>query len=203
MRTARLLLLTFLLVLMLGLGALLGWLGARGWSPGRPRTWEGPAIVTQIQALSELATVRYVIEKIVLAEDVKPYGQSRVVLVAHGIVKAGVDLTALTPGSIAVHGDQLTLTLPAPRILDAYLDDEQTRVLDHSTGLLRRFNKNLEQTARRKGLAAVREAARRAGILEEARTRARLELTRLLGSLGFTRVTIQFAPVPESSPSPE
>ena len=44
-------------------------------------------------------TVKYVLEKVVVLEDAKWYGENRVILVAHGIVKAGVDLQKLQPGA--------------------------------------------------------------------------------------------------------
>ena len=39
-------------------------------------------------------------------------------------------------------------SLPPPELTDAYLDDRRSQVIDHTTGLLREFDKDLEQTAR-------------------------------------------------------
>lgn len=195
------------IILVLGLlvsGGLVGWLVSRSIAgPGLRPAYEGPAVVLQIQGLAELATVKYVVEKIVLAEDVKAYGESRVVLVAHGVVKAGIDLRRLREEDLELDGPKVRLTLPSPAVLSSYLDEEQTRVLDHSTGLLRRFDKTLEQQARRKGLDAVVQAAEAAGILGEAKTRVLFELTRLLKLLGFTEVEIQFRPAEEVEPPAE
>ena len=55
----------------------------------RPRIANTQAIVTQIQALSQLVTVKYVFEKVVRLDDVKWFGQNRLLMVAHGIAKAG------------------------------------------------------------------------------------------------------------------
>lgn len=192
------------IILVLGLlflGGLMGWLMSRGLPRAAVRPLDGPAVVLQIQGLAELASVKYVVEKIVMAEDVKPYGESRVVLVAHGIVKAGIDLKQLREEDLNLDGKQVHLVLPAPRVLSAYLDEDQTRVIDHSTGLLRRFDKSLEQQARRKGLGAVVQAAEEAGILQEARERVVFELTRLLKLLGFEQVDIQFRATEEAAVS--
>jgi hypothetical protein len=81
-------------------------------------------------------------------EDVNWYGENRVLLLAHGMVKAGMDLKRLTPEDVKISGKTISLRLPMPQITDAYLDDKASQVIDHSTGLLRAFDKDLEQTAR-------------------------------------------------------
>ena len=78
--------------------------------------------------------------------------------------------------------------MPQPQITDAYLDDKQSRVIDHTTGLLRVFDKDLEQTARENAVDDIRRAARDAGILKDADQRARLELELFLREAGFEQV---------------
>ena len=57
-----------------------------------PKIQNTATILKQVQTLSDLVTVKYVLEKVIILEDIKWYGENRVLLVAHGIVKAGVDL---------------------------------------------------------------------------------------------------------------
>jgi len=152
------------------------------------RVGSGPALLKQIQSLAELVTVKYVIEKVVSVEDVKWYGENRVLIVAHGIVKAGVDLNRLRPEDIRVAGEKISINLPPAQVLDAYLDDSQTKVIEHSTGLLRAFDKDLQQTARQNAIDDIRRAARLGGILTEAEQRARTELSHFLLQLGFEQV---------------
>src|SRR5215831_10569061 len=93
-------------------------------------------IVQQVQTLSELVTVKYVMEKVVIQED-PPQNtirkllpdETRVILVAHGIVKAGVDLNQVKPGDMRVSGKQVILSLPKAQITDAYLDEKQTKIV--------------------------------------------------------------------------
>ena len=146
------------------------------------------SVIHEVQALSELVTVRYMMDKVVLLEDVKWYGQSRVLLLAHGTVKAGIDLKRLQPGDVSISGKTICLKLPVPQITDAYLDDQATQVIDHSTGLLRSFDKDLEQTARQNAVDDITRAARKGGILEEANKRARNELEIFLKHAGFESV---------------
>jgi hypothetical protein len=145
-------------------------------------------VVHQVQTLSDLVTVKYVMEKAVVLEDIKWYGESRVLLLAHGIVKAGIDLKHITTNDVTVYGKSIRVKLPPPQITDAYLDDQQSRVIDRETGLLRVFDKDLEQTARENAVDDIRRAARASGILDDADQRARSELELLLRQTGFEQV---------------
>jgi len=145
-------------------------------------------VVQQVQDLSDLVTVKYVMEKVVILEDAKWYGESRVLLLAHGNVKAGIDLKRIKPDDVTISGKRLFIKLPSPQITDAYLDDTQSRVIDHTTGLLRMFDKDLEQTARQNAVDDIRRAARNAGILNEADQRARLTLASFFQKAGFEQV---------------
>src|SRR6266567_2170111 len=70
------------------------------------------SVIHEVQSLSELVTVKYVMEKVVVLEDVKWYGESRVLLLAHGVVKAGVDLKRLQPADVAISGKTISVRLP-------------------------------------------------------------------------------------------
>ncbi|MBU6411802.1 MAG: DUF4230 domain-containing protein, partial [Verrucomicrobia bacterium] len=103
-------------------------------------------------------------------------------------VKAGVDLERLKPGDVTVSGKSIFIRLPRAEITDAYLDENETRVIDNSTGLLRLPDKNLEQTARAQAVDDIRRAARGDGILSDAAGRAQLELALFLQQAGFQRI---------------
>lgn len=174
--------------------------GAIGWfvytSRSRPQFANTPTIVQQIQSLSELVTVKYMLEKVVVYDDPKffadliPLGENRVVLLAHGVVKAGVDLGRLRPEDVQVSGTAIRLSLPPATLTDAYLDEKQTQVIDRQTGLLRTFDKDLEKTTRQFALAEIHRAARAGGIEREANQRAREQLTNFLRTLGYTEVQV-------------
>ncbi len=146
------------------------------------------AILQQVQTLSQLVSVKYVLEKLVVLEDAKWYGENRVTLVAHGVVKAGINLALLKPGDIVAEGSKITIALPPPGITDVYLDDHRTQVLERNTGLLRFFDKDLEQNARRQAVDELRTAALHNEILREASERARDQITSLFHQLGYTEV---------------
>ncbi len=193
------------LVLVIFIGGL--WLGFTGrWLKGGGNLHEinTATVVEQIQTLSDLVTVKYVVEKVEVLEDAKWYGENRVLLLAHGIVKAGIDLKRLKPGDVVVSGKKITIRLPVPQVTDAYLDDSQTKVIDYTTGLLREFDKDLEQTARANAVDDIQRAARNNGILNDADERAKLELASFLHQAGFEQVEFvsgnnRPAPFPDAS----
>jgi hypothetical protein len=152
-------------------------------------------IVQQVQTLSDLVTVKYVLEKVEIVQSPPAsmlgqfvQGQNRVLLLAHGIVKAGIDLKRLRPEDVAITGKKITLHLPPPQVTDAYLDEQQTQVIDWEKGFLRDFDKDLETTARQNAVDDISRAARKAGILKDADDRARTELAVFLNRVGFEQV---------------
>ncbi|MEI7535268.1 MAG: DUF4230 domain-containing protein [Verrucomicrobiae bacterium] len=152
------------------------------------RFWNTTSVVHEVQSLSDLVTVKYVMDKVVVLEDVKWYGENRVLLLAQGVVKAGIDLKRLKPENVSISGKKISLHLPPTQITDAYLDDKASQVIDHTTGLLRAFDKDLEQTARQNAVDDIARAARRAGILDEADKRGREELQNFFKRAGFDTV---------------
>ena len=152
-------------------------------------------VVERVQAQSDLVTVKYVLEKVVIL-DAPPQstlgqfvqGDNRVLLLAHGIVKAGVDLKAITPADVSIAGKSITVRLPAAHITDCYLDEDQTKVIDWKQGFLRAFDKDLEQTARQQAVGDIRNAARASGILRDAGERAQWQLASFLHEAGYDHV---------------
>jgi hypothetical protein len=183
-----------LLVVLIGVGAIGGWMLARGLpgSGGPPVIADTPTLVRQVQGLNELVGVKYVLEKVVVVEDAKWYGDNRLLMVAHGVAKAGVDLSKVEKGDIRVRGMGVHVTLPRPRVLDVYLDDRRTQVIERSTGVMREFDKNLEQDARRQAVDQIKVAVRDSGILKDAEERARIQISGLLLRGGFSDVEVSF-----------
>ena len=177
---------------ILGFGIAGGLFLGRVLPQSRPRIADTPAIVTQIQALSQLVTVKYVFEKVIQLDDVKWYGQNRLLMVAHGVAKAGVDLQKVTPADVKMREGQLTLSLPKPQLLDVYLDEKRTEVVERSTGILREFDQQMEQDARRQAVDQIKVAVRDSGILKDAEERARIQISGLLLRGGFSEVEVSF-----------
>jgi hypothetical protein len=174
--------------LVFAVGLLAGFVFSRTGLLKFPARFDTAVLLQRVQTLSQLVTVKYVLEKVVVLDDVKWYGDSRVILVAHGVVKAGINLEGMQPGDFAVSEAKIKIKLPRPSITDVYLDDRRTEVLERSTGVMRVFDKDLEQSARRQAVDDLRLAARENGILKDADERARAQLASLLHQMGFAEV---------------
>lgn len=184
-------LLVVVCLIPLALGSFLGgWMLRVVSAPGARLARNAAAILRQVQTLSHLVTVKYVLEKVVILEDVRWYGESRVLLVAHGVVKAGVDLNRLGPKDLQLAGHKVKITLPKAAITDVYLDEQKTQVIERTTGLLRTFDKDLEQNARRQAIADIRRSAIENDILQDAQERARQQLISLFLQMGYEEVEV-------------
>jgi hypothetical protein len=176
---------------------------------GGPHEDNTTVVVQQVQALADLVTVKYVMQKVVI-ETAPPdstfgqlfQGENRLLLLAQGNVKAGINLKHIAAADVRIAGRKIFLRLPPAEITDAYLDEQQTKVIDWQRGFLRNFDQNLETSARQAAVDDIRRAARTAGILQDADGRARLELAVFLNRAGYDQVefTGYTAPAPLETP---
>ena len=127
----------------------------------------------------------------------------RTLFVAAGSVDAAVDFRGLSrdPDAVKVSADRkaVTLTLPAPKLLEPRLDPDRTRVYDRDRGVLDRAEDALSdrpgdeqplyQMAEDKLAAA---AAADPKLLQTAERNTRAMLEGLLRGLGFEKITIDF-----------
>jgi hypothetical protein len=150
-------------------------------------------IVHEVQELARLETMQYTVEKVIIAETGQgPFGflfGDRLLLVAHGVVIAGVDLGKLDPEDLWIDDDgQVVLQLPEAEIFITSLDNEKSYVYDRDTGLLTHGDVNLEATARMAAEEEIERAALEDGILAQAQLNAENYLYRMMRSLGFSEV---------------
>jgi hypothetical protein len=153
------------------------------------------AVVERIQRLSRLETVVYSLDKIVVGQresSVLPNALvgDKLLLIAHGEVVAGIDLSGLKPGDVTVNGDSVTLRLPNPMVLSTRLDNQKTQVFSRETGLLVTADPSLETEVRKAAEVQIEQAAIQDGILDKAKTNAKASLQTLLYGLGFHSVEI-------------
>ncbi len=155
------------------------------------------AVVQKIQSLGNLETTSFTLEKVITAGDEKGNIVSKflfgdnLLLIAHGKVVAGFDLSLLTPEDVVVKGDEVSIFIGEPKILSASLDSSQTKVYDRDTGFLNKGDKDLEAEARAAAEASIREAACQAGILEEAEKKGKEMVERIFSFAGFTKVIVE------------
>src|SRR5580692_980797 len=93
------------------------------------KTLGQPAMVREIQSLSELVSVKYTVQKVVGLEEKKtPVGAEKLLLIVQAEVLAGVDLAAVSPGAVKIlPHDEIKLALPPARIFHIVIDDKETK----------------------------------------------------------------------------
>ena len=128
----------------------------------------------------------------------------RSVFVAAGEVHAKVDFSGLEEGSVSVSEDRrsASISLPAPTLSEPRIDPEQSRVVARQRGLLDRLgsmfsdNPTTEQPLVVAAEGKMRSAAAASDLRARAEENTRRMLEGMLRSMGFTRVSVTFAPSP-------
>lgn len=145
--------------------------------------------ITEVRSLARLETIQYSVEKVITAE----VGQGaldfltgdKLLLVAHGKVIAGIDMSKIKPEDMRLENGVLYVTLPPSEIFIATLDNEKTYVYERDTGILRRPTVDLETLARQVAEAEIRKAAEEDGVLELAQQNAETYLAKFFAALGY------------------
>jgi Protein of unknown function (DUF4230) len=137
--------------------------------------------------------VNFSMDKIISGERDNPYlpkflAGDRLLLVVHGDVIAGVDLSQLQNQDVAIHDKRISVRLPKSEILVTRIDNAKTRVYSRDTGLFSSPDPNLESEVRQEAERQLRDAALQDNILKTADDNARTTLSALLHSLGFSSV---------------
>jgi hypothetical protein len=166
----------------------------------------GPAVLKSIQDIGEYRAAAGHFEVVIdLEKDTALPSEilgERILFVAVGSVDAGVDLSALDDDSVDVSSDRrsATITLPAVQFFEPVLDVDRSYVYDRKEGLLNElgalfsddsnYQQELYTLAEDKMAAAAQEGS---GVAARAEDNTREMLESLLGSLGFTSVTVEFS----------
>jgi hypothetical protein len=164
----------------------------------------GPAVLRSIRDLAELRAASGHFEVIVdLEQDTGLPAEilgERTLFVAVGDVDASVDLGRIDENAVDVAGESVSVMLPPPRLSEPRLDLERSYVYSRERGILNelgdlfRDERNVERQVYLVAEQKIAVGARDAGIVRRAEQNVRRTLATLLRSLGFTSVTIRFAP---------
>lgn len=161
------------------------------------------SVVKQIQSLNKLETSSFTIEKIIEGGKEKGnlfqdfvFGDS-ILLIAHGSVVGGFDLSKVSTSSVIIEGTKLKILLPAPEILYSKLDNTQTKVYDRKLGFLTKGDKDLESQVRQVAEESIRQAACQEGVLDQASINIRQQFSALFLNLGFTEVSFEIPQIVE------
>lgn len=186
---------------VVGPGIVGGWL--KSLNPFSETTTDrtGPSVLKSLNDISEYHPASAHYETVVdLDKDTNNLPDwvsgERVIYVGKGDVDAVVDFGELDESSVVVSedGKSVTVTLPAPTVDKPVLDVENSYVADHDQGIITSFRgSNLEREAQLKAVEQMTTAAAGEGqLIDRAEENTIAMLRGLLGSLGYTDITITF-----------
>lgn len=163
-------------------------------------------VVQKVQGVSELTTAVFTMQAVVPTSQNATFngfviGTTKLLYIAYGEVKAGVDLSSLTPDRVQVGSDTIRIQLPPPQLLDRKIDVSRSNVYDYNRGTLGLgpdVAPELQALAQQEALKKIVEAACGDGILAKANDRAKLVVTQLLTTAGYQNVTVETQSPPAS-----
>jgi hypothetical protein len=176
-------------------------------SPAIPQVDVRSVVVRQVKNASELTTAVFTMEAVVPTSQDRKLGEyvigtTRLLYIAYGEVKAGVDLSQLKADNVQIVNDTILLRLPPPRILDSKIDVNRSKVYDYDRGFLGLgpdVAPQLQTLAQQETLLKIITAACSQGLLKQANDRAELVVSQLLNVAGYKEVLVETtSPPPES-----
>lgn len=155
-----------------------------------------PTVVRQIQQLQRLETVSYAMDKIISGDHPNAFlpkflAGDRLLLMVHGEVVAGIDLTGLRPGDVLVQGQKVSIHLPAAEIFSTRIDNTKTKVYSRDTGIFSSPDPDLESEVRAEAERQLQQDALQDGILKIADGNAHNTISGVLKGFGFREVEIR------------
>lgn len=155
-------------------------------------------VVKQIRDASELTTSVFAMETIAEASQSREIlgievGETRLLYIGYGEVRAGIDLRELEVSDIQVNENTIRIRIPAPRVLDSKIDVNRSRVYDYDQGFLNLGPDApaLQTLAEQDALAKIVLSACENGILEDANEKAEVAIAQLLNVTGFNEVQVE------------
>jgi hypothetical protein len=165
--------------------------------PPTPTIVVRPPAILSVRAISELATAQMLMSTVVEADQARVGNvlYEKLILIACGRVKAGIDMSELKDSDVVESADGKTVTvrLPRAKMLDSYLIDDPsqpctTKVYDRTNLIVLPETKELESQAREKAIEAIRKTAEESGLMSEARRNAQIAIERILLNAGYDKV---------------
>ena len=169
-----------------------------------------PNVLIAVKDLARLESASFHMERVIDLTDKQSHlfglvqGEDAILLVAVANVSAGVDLQQLNAGDIVADSEKksVKITLPAPEVFHAELDNQRTYVHQRHTSALGARKDNLETRARQEAERTLIDAALQAGLLSKASDNARHAVEGLVRALGYEQIEVTVRAAPPAPPAP-
>lgn len=165
-------------------------------------------LLEKIQNLQELTTTIYQTETVIPTSADRTFGKNwtvattKMLYLARGEVKAGINLNQLTKDDIEITSDKIAIAIPSAEILDSKIDVNHSQVYHYDRGF---FNlgpdvaPQLQTLAQQKTLTRIVANACNEGILNQANQQAKKAIASLITATNDREVKITINPKPSSS----
>ena len=152
--------------------------------------------VFALREMSELATVEYMVTKIIRASDNQTWykiGDRKILMSCEASVKAGIDMSAIKEENISIDGKSISLVLPKAHLISVNIKPENIKVEYQETGLFRsNFTAAERDQLMAQGEAQIKRSVDSLGVIQTAETNASLFISNYLKQLGYNRIHIRF-----------
>jgi hypothetical protein len=152
--------------------------------------------VMALQQMNDLATVEYVVTKIIKANDNKTWykiGDRKILMSCKATLTAGIDLSKITSNQVNIEGKNITLTLPHSKMIAVNIKPEDIVEEYEQVDVLRQTFTGEERNALAiQAENQINASIAELGILQTAETNAALFVNNFLHRLGFEKIIIHF-----------
>ena len=164
---------------------------------------ESALLLQKIQNIQKLTTTTYKIDKVVSTSADRILGKNwtiattKLLYLAKGEVRAGIDLQRLTVDDIVVSSDKIAIAIPQAEILDSKIDVNESQVYHYERGFLNLgpdVAPQLQTFAQQKTLAQITNAACKEGIINQANKQAKSAILELITMTNSKKVEVTIKP---------
>ena len=157
----------------------------------------------EIREMSDLATVQYIVTKIIKAKDDSWFkvGTRKILMSCKASLTAGIDLSKISEKNIDINHKTIDLTLPHATLLSLDIKPEDIVTEYEDVSLLRSAFTSAERDAlATQGETSIRNSVDSLGILQTAEVNANFILTAFLQKMGYEKINIHYGDINKSRP---
>lgn len=157
-------------------------------------------VVNKLKSASDLATVEFVIKKLVIADKEKkvfgiPIGpKASFMAETKAVVLAGFDLRDIREEDVIIEGKKINLTLPPITVIDFNYPSDSVKVVERYTddNFFNRISVGEKDDFYRQSETSLRQSIKELGMEKAAEDKTKILLEGLLTNLGFKEIYIHF-----------
>ncbi len=155
-------------------------------------------VISKLKNSSKLATVEYVVSKIISAKDENWFSKDTYFFAeTQASIKVGIDLEKLNENDISIAGKKISIKLPPVEVLNLSYPAEGFKVIEkysENDAILKWHSIGVEEKDElyRQGEIDIRRNIKNLGIIKTAQKNARTLLTKILQFSGFEEIYIEF-----------